>query len=117
MKIIKWSLSIALMVTFLATLVNGLTIDGTADADYGSAIVSQQLGTSTYKNTETNVDAAGGSELDAAYGTISNGVLYLVLAGNMDSGGADVRYRFRTELLDRRDHWPRRRSPDDVREL
>jgi len=90
MKIIKWSLSIALMVTFLATLVNGLTIDGTADADYGSAIVSQQLGTSTYKNTETNVDAAGGSELDAAYGTISNGVLYLVLAGNMDSGGADA---------------------------
>ena len=90
MKIIKWSLSIALMVTFLATLVNGLTIDGTADADYGSAIVSQQLGTSTYKNTETNIDAAGGSELDAAYGTISNGVLYLVLAGNMDSGGADA---------------------------
>jgi hypothetical protein len=90
MKIIKWSLSIALMVTFLATLVKGLTIDGTADADYGSAIVSQQLGTSTYKNTETNFDAANGSELDAAYGFVSNGVLYLVLAGNVDSGGVDA---------------------------
>ena len=68
-----------------------ITIDGSAaDAQYGPAIVSQQLGTSTYKNTETNIDAAGGSELDAAYGTISNGVLYLVLAGNMDSGGADA---------------------------
>ena len=68
-----------------------ITIDGSAaDTQYGPAIVSQQLGTSTYKNTETNIDASGGSELDAAYGTISNGVLYLVLAGNLDSGGADA---------------------------
>src|ERR1017187_6244395 len=68
-----------------------ITIDGSAaDAQYGAALVSQQLGTSTYKNTETNIDASGGSELDAAYGTISNGVLYLVLAGNLDSGGADA---------------------------
>jgi hypothetical protein len=67
-----------------------IVIDGSAaDAQYGSPVVSQQLGTSTYKNIETNVDAANGSELDAAYGTISNGVLYLVLAGNLDSGGAD----------------------------
>ncbi len=67
-----------------------IVIDGSAaDAQYGPAIVSQQLGTSTFKNTETNLDAANGSELDAAYGTISNGVLYLVLAGNLDSGGVD----------------------------
>src|ERR1017187_7527593 len=67
-----------------------ITIDGSAaDAQYGAALVSQQLGTSTFKNNETNIDAAGGSKLDAAYGTISNGVLYLVLAGNLDSGGAD----------------------------
>ena len=71
------------------TMTKAVTIDGTADAQYGSAIVSQQLGTSTYKNTETNIDAAGGSELDAAYGFVSNGVLYLVMAGNLDSGGAD----------------------------
>jgi hypothetical protein len=63
-----------------------ITIDGTADADYGSAIVTQKIGTSTFKNTETNIDAASGSELDAAYGFVSNGVLYLVFAGNMDSG-------------------------------
>jgi hypothetical protein len=67
-----------------------IVIDGSAaDAQYGAPVASQQLGTSTFKNTETNVDAANGSELDAAYGTISNGVLYLVLAGNLDSGGAD----------------------------
>jgi hypothetical protein len=86
MKTIKWSVSLALMLALFATVVKGFTIDGTADADYGSAIVTQKLGTSTFKNTETNFDAASGSELDAAYGVISNGVLYLVLAGNMDSG-------------------------------
>src|SRR5258708_6581488 len=66
-----------------------IVLDGRLDAQYGSAIVTQKLGTSTFKNTETNIDAANGSELDAAYGTISNGVLYLFIAGNIDSGGAD----------------------------
>lgn len=90
MKTITWSVSIALMLALSSTVVKGFTIDGTAEADYGSAIVSQQLGTSTYKNTETNFDAANGSELDAAYGVVSNGVLYLFIAGNMDTGGADL---------------------------
>ena len=88
MKTLKWSfsISIALMLAFLAPVAKGFTIDGVADAGYGSAIVTQKLGTSTFKNTETNFDSASGSELDAAYGVISNGVLYLVLAGNLDSG-------------------------------
>ncbi len=90
MKTIKWSVSIALMLALSSTVVKGFTIDGTADAGYGPAIVSQQLGTSTFKNTETNIDAANGSELDAAYGVISNGVLYLVIAGNLDTGGTDL---------------------------
>jgi len=89
MKTMKWSVSIALMLACCTTVVKGFTIDGVADADYGSPIVSQQLGTSTFKNTETNFDAANGSELDAAYGVISNGVLYLVIAGNLDTGGTD----------------------------
>ena len=85
-----FALFIAVLLAIPTMTKAGIIIDGSAaDTQYGSAIVSQQLGTSTYKNTETNIDAAGGSELDAAYGTISNGVLYLVLAGNMDSGGAD----------------------------
>ncbi len=90
MKTIKWSVSIALMLACCATVVKGFTIDGTAEADYGSAIVTQQLGTSTFKNTETNFDAANGSELDGAYGVISNGVLYLFIAGNLDTGGTDL---------------------------
>ncbi len=62
-----------------------ITIDGSADPAYGSAIVTQRLGTAFGKNTNAVVDAATGSELDAAYGIISNGVLYLVLAGNLEA--------------------------------
>src|ERR1017187_5308368 len=85
MKTIKWSVSITLMFAFAATVVKGFTIDGVLDAQYGSAIVTQQLNTSTSDNTEGLIDRANGSELDAAYGTVSNGVLYLFLAGNLDS--------------------------------
>ena len=85
MKTIKCSVSITLMLSLVATVVKGFTIDGVVDADYGSAIVTQQLNTSTSDNTEGLIDRANGSELDAAYGTVSNGVLYLFLAGNLDS--------------------------------
>ena len=85
MKTIKWSVSITLMLALAATVVKGFTIDGVLDAQYGSAIVTQQLNTSTSDNTEGLIDRANGSELDAAYGTVSNGVLYLFLAGNLDS--------------------------------
>src|ERR1017187_2700283 len=85
MKTIKWSVSITLMLSLVASVVKGFTIDGVLDAQYGSAIVTQQLNTSTSDNTEGLIDRANGTELDAAYGTISNGVLYLFLAGNLDS--------------------------------
>ena len=89
MKTLRYLVSVALTLTLFVPLADAFTIDGTADASYGSAVASQQLGTSTFKNSETNFDAANGSELDAAYGVISNGVLYLVIAGNLDSGGTD----------------------------
>ena len=39
------------------------------------------------------VDQSSGSELDAAYGVVSNGTLYLFLAGNLDTGsGSGVPY-------------------------
>ena len=67
------------------TITKAFNIDGLLDAQYGSAIVTQQLNTSTSDNTEGLIGQANGTELDAAYGTISNGVLYLFLAGNLDS--------------------------------
>src|SRR5439155_15975951 len=64
---------------------SAINIDGKADADYGSAISTQRLGTSAFDNTSTNQGLSNGSELDAAYGFVSNAVLYLVLAGNYNS--------------------------------
>jgi hypothetical protein len=69
----------------IPTTTKAINIDGVLDAQYGSAIVTQQLNTSTSDNTEGLIGQANGTELDAAYGTISNGVLYLFLAGNLDS--------------------------------
>jgi len=86
MKFISSAIVVAALLAIPTMTKAAVTIDGTADADYGSAIVTQKIGTSTFKNTETNIDASSGSELDAAYGFISNGVLYLVLAGNLDTG-------------------------------
>jgi hypothetical protein len=69
----------------IPTMATAITIDGLADTAYGSAIVTQQIGTAAGDNTLTSQGIANGSELDAAYGFVSNAVLYLVLAGNFDS--------------------------------
>src|ERR1051325_660297 len=99
MKNLKWYVSISLMLTFCATVVKGFTsvninVDGTADAVYGSAISTQTLSTAARGVTTVGLDndmglldQADGSELDAAYGVISNGTLFLVISGNIDSGG------------------------------
>lgn len=57
-------------------------IDGSLDAAYGSPLVTQTTQTGG-DNTWGLVGQAGGSELDAAYATISNGVLYVFFAGNL----------------------------------
>ena len=62
--------------------------------------MTQQLGTAFGKNTNTAVDAATGSELDAAYGMISNGVLYLV-AGNLQANFNKLEVFIQTVPADR----------------
>ncbi|HVM59326.1 MAG TPA: BACON domain-containing protein [Verrucomicrobiae bacterium] len=70
-----------------AAPLEGVTINGTYKAFYGSALATQAIATVAQDNDMGLVDQADGSELDAGYGIISNGVLYLFLAGNIDSGG------------------------------
>src|ERR1017187_628719 len=62
-------------------------IDGTAETNvYGCVpLAVQAIGTSSGDSTMGQVDVANGSELDSAYGRIENGVLYLVLGGNLQS--------------------------------
>ena len=94
MKTLKWLVSAGLMFTSLAIAARGFTIDGTAEGPYGSALSTQTLATAARGITTVGLDndmgqlaQADGSELDAAYGFITNGTLYLVVAGNLDTGG------------------------------
>ena len=63
------------------------TVDGTLDAGYGSAMAAQTINTSYGNNTSAGGLSTGGSELDAAYGMVSGGNLYLFIAGNFQDNG------------------------------
>jgi len=77
-----------------ATVVSGLgmyahaqNLDGTVNSGfYGSALAVQTINTG-FGNAAGGNDSVGGSELDAAYGKISGGNLYLFLAGNFENNG------------------------------
>ena len=60
-------------------------MNGVIDAAYGSPLTIQNTQTGFGKSTNGAADNANGSELDAGYGVITNGVLYLGLAGNLES--------------------------------
>lgn len=62
-----------------------ITIDGTADAAYGPALVVQNTQTAFGDNNDPAIDFANGSELDQGFGVVRNGILYLTLAGNVES--------------------------------
>lgn len=74
-----------------------MLIDGTATcADYGRPLAVQQIGTSFSDSTTGQVDVANGNELDAGYGIIANGVLYLTFAGNLSSDSTKLEIFFET---------------------
>ena len=61
-------------------------VDGTAEGRYGPPIVIQQVGTAFGDATDGfRGGPCNGSELDAAFGAIDAGYLFLVLAGNLQT--------------------------------
>ncbi len=76
--------ALALAVPAVASAVV-VVVDGSLDARYGSAISTQTTQTNFGDNNLGVADNANGSELDAAYGVIQNGKLYLFLSGNLQS--------------------------------
>src|SRR5882757_2043328 len=64
----------------LAVPARAITVDGTLDGAYGPALAVQQVQTGF--GDANPPGSLGGSELDAAYATISGGRLYLMLTGN-----------------------------------
>ncbi len=81
----KWSIVAGLSMMALAAFAQP-TIDGTRDSIYG-LIVVQNTQTGFGDSNLGQVGFANGSELDAAYSyaDMSNQVLYLFLAGNLES--------------------------------
>jgi PEP-CTERM motif len=75
----------------IATLSTGLVshaqnLNGTVSPGfYGAPLAVQTINTGF--GNATGSDSTGGSELDAAYGAISGGNLYLFLAGNVENNG------------------------------
>jgi len=66
---------------------------GTTSVSYGGPLAVQTIntgfGNSSYTGTPNGPDA-NGSELDAAYGTIANGNLYLFIAGDIQNNGNSI---------------------------
>jgi hypothetical protein len=73
----------------LATAVSAQNLNGTLSGFYGSALAVQTVNTG-FGNSPGGGDATVGSELDAGYGTISGGNLYLFLSGNFENNGNHV---------------------------
>lgn len=84
--------SLACSLTLLAALPlqAAINVDGTLDGDYGSALAVQTINTGFGVSTIGDGTSAGGSELDAAYGTVAGGNLYLFLSGNFEANGNHI---------------------------
>jgi hypothetical protein len=78
-------LSFAAASAVAAVLTAAPIVDGTRDAQYGPALAVQSTGTSFGNNTNPAVNQNNGSELDAGYGVVDGGNLYIFLAGNMET--------------------------------
>jgi hypothetical protein len=71
---------------FLGGAAYAQNLNGTVNTSfYGSPLAVQTINTGF--GNATGGDSANGSELDAAYGQVSGGNLYLFLAGNIENNG------------------------------
>ena len=66
----------------LPAAASAIVVDGQLDPSY-TLLSTQTTQTSALDDSQGLVDFGSGSELDAAYGAVDNGVLYLFFAGNL----------------------------------
>ncbi len=81
---------IALMSAGLVALLAGQAlaqpvIDGTRDGSYGAPLFVQTQPTQFGNSNLAEPDLANGSEMDAVYGLVQGGKLYLFIAGNLET--------------------------------
>src|SRR5262245_53471556 len=85
MRLSRHALTAAASAAVSAMALAAPTVDGTRDAQYGAAKAVQLTGTSFGNNTNPSVNVNNGSELDAGYGVVDGGNLYLMFAGNLET--------------------------------
>ncbi len=81
------STTFAIIFGCLATSVSAqvTTVDGSADAAYGEALVIQDNSTGFGNADLGSIDFCNGSEVDSAFGFIADGMLHVLIAGNVES--------------------------------
>jgi hypothetical protein len=98
---VKAKRSHRLWIAFLLSVIGGLTtparaqvtVDGILNNSegYGSPLAIQTINTGFGDNsTDASGNSSGGSELDAVYGVVTNGYLYLFIAGNVQANGNNI---------------------------
>ena len=71
------------MVVLNGTVLATVTVDGSYDPDYGSAITLTDQQHRLRRQHQHRWRTANGSELDAVYGVVQNGYLNLLFTGNL----------------------------------
>ena len=85
MKTIIRALVPATIISGVAMYAHAQYLNGTLDSGfYGTPLATQTINTGFGDSTVGDGTSAGGSELDAAYGVVSGGNLYLFIAGNVE---------------------------------
>jgi hypothetical protein len=74
-------LSLAIICLMAAPAAASISVDGTVDASYGAPLAVQTVET---QFGDSSGGMSGGGELDAAYGKVWNGRLYVTLTGNIE---------------------------------
>ncbi len=85
MKATMWTTAVVLATSSFAVAGAPPVLDGQLDAAYGPALTLQDTPTGFGNANLGQIDFANGSELDGGYGIITNGNLYLMLTGNLES--------------------------------
>ena len=91
-----FTFSVAFLLSVSAALAQP-AIDGAAeDHWYGGPLTVQDNATDFGDSNLSRPDWANGSELDAAYAVVHDGILYLVLAGNLETNWNKIEIFFDT---------------------
>lgn len=62
-----------------------IVVDGTAEKSYGAALAVQNVQTQFGDATQGQIGLAFGSEIDGIFARVEGGVLFVVIAGNLES--------------------------------